>query len=122
MPSIGNFQVLAFRGRLFPAVPAIDVEDAAPGVDGHVASIGAWRAPISDIITTVDLPTFALVVQAVNGYRNIVGTSVTVVDQFDTTWSAVFVQTVQSEYSKIVTGSYRLTATWRLVPQSSIPP
>lgn len=122
MPSIGQFNFTGWRGRIRPSNRVIDVMTPAVGVDGNIATIGGWRAAATTIVTTVDVQALNLVIQAINGYRNTEGTLVAVVDPFGITWSSVFVQSAISDYDLLVTGGFRVTTSWTLVPQSAQPP
>jgi hypothetical protein len=122
MPSIAGYEVTGWRGRLRPAEMAIDVEDAQPGVDGHIASLGAYRSPRAEIITIVDVNDIKAVTDLVNAYRRLYGTSVTVIDPTGVTWSGVFIAGMSPEWDMKASGGFRVTAVWSLVPQSSIPP
>lgn len=122
MPSIAGYSVTGWRGRIRPAVQTVDLEPAQPGVDGHVASVGAYRAEPVEIITAVDLNDLETTTTMINNYRRLVGTSVTVIDPYPISWPGVFIANMVPDWDKLISGGYRLTATWTLVPQSVNPP
>lgn len=122
MPSIGQFNFTGWRGRMQPSNRVIDVLPASPGIDGSVATLGGWRADVVEIVATEDVPSLTLVIGRINGYRNLEGAAVAVVDPLGITWSQVFVLRAKSVYDLLITGGYRVTTTWSLLPQSAPPP
>jgi len=121
MPSIGQFNFTGWRGRIRPANRNIDLFTAPTGIDGSVATLGGYRSDVAEIIATRDVASLALVTQAVNQYRALEGTAATVIDPFGITWSAVFVVRVITDYDQLITGGFRITSQWALLPQSTQP-
>lgn len=122
MATIGAYTVTGWQGRLRPATQRISIQDAMPGVDGSVATLGSWRSDPTEIITRVDVNTINEAIDLINGYRLLGGQSVNVVDQFTIPWSLVFqAATPVSDYDLLLNGKYRVTTRWVMVTQSSDP-
>jgi len=122
MATIGSYTVTGWQGRLRPANQRIAILDSMPGVDGSVATLGSWRADPTEIITRTDVATINQAIDLVNGYRQLTGSSVNVVDQFGVPWSQVFIAaTPICDYDMLINTRYRVTARWLMVVQSSDP-
>lgn len=121
MPSIANYTVVGWLGRIRPAARIIESVAAAPGYDGSLAVLGGYRTAPETVVTTADVASMGQVVSLVNGYRRLTGTPVTVVDQFATTYTNVFVETMLPTWDFLATGGLRVTAVWVLVYQSAPP-
>lgn len=121
MAQIGFFIVDAFIGRMEPATQKNTILEADVGTDGMGVVIGGWSAPMVDILTHSDIVGSAEALR--DSYRAMSGTVITVVDQFDVTWNYVTVIGVRVNYAQIVGGgTYRVSAAWRLLPETRRPP
>lgn len=122
MPAqIGDFQFTTFQGFMLPATQRVAQVEADVGTDGNGVVFGGWAADPIDVTTQIDVPNAPAALSQSFQYSALIGQTVTVTDQFGITWPYTTVMGVRTVYAQTLTG-YRLSATWRLMPQTERPP
>ncbi len=121
IPMIGNFQVTTFHGLMHPATRKIAVLESDVGTDGVGIVMGGWSPGIIEITTMVDVLNVLAAESLRLQYLALSGTVIEVLDQFAFRWPYTTVMDVRVIYGQTVTGA-RVTAVWRLVPQTERPP
>lgn len=119
--SIGGRTVTTWRGQITPARKLTAVVEAPPGVDGTGVIIGAWKRGPFRISTGATFASGALAIAEQEAYRALIGTAVTVVDQFAVSHTGVIVLDVDSRLSETLLATVRVDADWVLLPTAGAP-
>lgn len=117
--TIGGFNFQTFQGRLYPAVLQNGLIEPAPGVTGYAVAQGAWRADPVQVTGIINVQTFSIADALRESYRSIMGTFVTVTDQFGKAWSNVLVMRVDCDYAATLFGQVRVESRWKLLVPSA---
>jgi len=121
MASIGGNTVLFLKGVVAPKGESLE-EVTRPGVSGHSFSKMGERSSVITVETLIDLTSASARNTMITTYRALVGTAVTVVDDFSKSTTGVIVHDVQEISSKmgasavggINGGKVLLHCRWRL--------
>ncbi len=120
-PMIGNFSFTSFQGLMLPAERKSAVLESDTGTDGVGIVVGGWAAPVTEITTHVDVGNILTAESLRLQYLALSGRVIEVLDQFSIRWPYTTVLSVRVIYGKTVSGA-RVTAVWRLMPQTERPP
>jgi len=116
MSTIGGRTVNNFNGFMWAGALQAQTEIfGREGVDGDGMHTLAKRGETIEVTTSVDVASSALADTEIAAYIAMAGTTVTVVDQFSTSWTSTKVESVVAIPSKTLT-SYRVLATWKFRP------
>jgi hypothetical protein len=119
MASIGGIAVTTWSGRIIDASREVGLLTPEPGVDGHALALDAWRANAAEITTSTDYATLFTARAAGEACRKLHGYSVSCEDPLGKTWENIIVMRVEYQLDLILTGKYRLTVRWKLLPMWS---
>jgi hypothetical protein len=116
MSSIGGRTVDSFNGFMYPGAQRPRTEIfGKEGVDGDGMHTLAMRGDPVEIPTVRDVASVALAEAEIDAYYAMIGTTITVVDQFGATWTATKVEACVAIPTKVLT-TYRVLATWTFRP------
>jgi hypothetical protein len=95
---------------------------AQAGFDGHDVLRDGWSTDPVAIITTIDLSA-SLAYTRAEQFRRLMSltTGVLVTDPLGLQWPNCIILDVVTTFDMTVTGTYRLTSTWSLLPATTLP-
>lgn len=96
MPSINSIPFISLRGLVQPVMMAME-DVSRPGVDGHAYRHMALRSPPFEMLGIVDCDDFPAARSLIETLSELQGFTVTVVDDFGTTFSNVMVLRVEPD-------------------------
>jgi hypothetical protein len=115
MATIATYTLASFGLMMQAGVPRPIVEtERREGVDGVLAHTLAKAPRPVQGPTTADVATHANASTLADTYRALIGTTVTVVDQFGVSYTGVTVQDCVPEIAQTLT-AWRVTAQWTLL-------
>ena len=116
MSSIGSRSIDSFNGFLWSGAQRAQTEIfGKEGVDGDGMQTLAKRGETVEVQTVRDVASSALAEDEIDAYYALIGTPVTVVDQFGASWTATKVEACTAMPGKVLSG-WRVRATWKLRP------
>ena len=121
-PSIDEFDVTVFKGRLTDATLRTETDPMDPARNGQVVNYAGWETKADIIQTRIKQPLpisngFALK----ENYRALMGSVVQVVDSIGQVWPTVIVMKVVVDVSYTVDGYIQVDAEWTLLPDVNVP-
>lgn len=122
--TIGTFSgFTSWQGKLPDAQRRTALLPSQAGIDGTEVARDAYGVGAVTISTAIDVPTLSQAATLINAYRKLMDatTGVIVVEPVGWTWDGVIVLGVSSLVDRTVTGQYRISTTWRMLPPVELP-
>ncbi len=117
IPSIASYDFDMWRGIIAFGGPNTRLFEQG-GIDGYGVVFGGLKTAPQRILTTARYANQGAAMSDATGERTLIGTSVTVVDQFGASWTNVIVMDAVVTLAEDGLG-WMLNTTWSLLPVSS---